>query len=71
LAENLVNRMRVLALRLGLVEGESRIESTPAARSQPRQKKSERDGDAPSMTLMPGQSVDVVGGHPAPIQRHS
>lgn len=42
--ENFVNRTRVLALRRGLSEYESRIESTQAEMSQARQKKAELEG---------------------------
>lgn len=51
LEENFVNRTRVLALRRGLAEYESRIETNQADLSQARQRKAELEGRMESLRL--------------------
>ncbi len=51
LEENFVNRTRVLTLRRGLAEYESRIETTEADLSQARQRKAELEGKQASLRL--------------------
>jgi HlyD family type I secretion membrane fusion protein len=51
LEENFINRTRVLALRRGLAEYESRIETTAADGSQARQRKAELEGRLEGLRL--------------------
>ena len=57
LEENFVNRTRVLALRRGLADYESRIETNEADLSQARQRKAELEGKIESLRLAHAQQA--------------